>query len=242
MLAGRNRLAVHGVTAARWAVSSVLLAVAIMLTWQLLSPLVRRAPAAQGDAQSAMAHASPARPRSVLIADIQDAHLFGDASAGPATVPVSTVSGSVSVTGIVYSTQEQDSVALLSVAGSAVVSHVGTQLATGQTVTGIHPDRIELRGRDGLVSLLLDIKQADPNQRISPGQFASVSVGGDAADAELGAPGSQPAIVQNTSAVPSLNVGLVPTHFVSLKSIRGAHAARRFSGVDMPKIKGGPHR
>jgi|HubBroStandDraft_5_1064220.scaffolds.fasta_scaffold120324_1 hypothetical protein len=241
MLSGRNRLAVHGITTARWAVSAVLLAVAIMLSCQLLAPLIHRTQGTQTDAQTAMARVSPARPRAVLIADIQDAHIFGDADASPATAPVVTSDGSVTVTGIIYSTEEQDSVALLSVAGNAVVSHVGTQLATGQTVTGIQSDRVVLRGRDGLTSLLLDIKQADLDQRMSPSQFAVVS----GTDGNSGIPMMPSAFLapstQGAPTAPVAHVTLVPTHYVALKSLRGRSAAARVANLDAPVISSTTH-
>jgi hypothetical protein len=238
---GRNWLAAYGITAARWTVSAVLLAVAIMLSCQLLAPLIHRAPIAQAEAQTSTARISPARPRAVLIADIQDAHIFGDADASPATAPVVTSDGAVTVTGIIYSTEEQDSVALLSVAGNAVVSHVGTQLTTGQTITGIQSDRVLLRGRNGMTSLLLDIKQADLDQRISPGQFAVVS-GADGNDGMPMASASfLPPSIQNGLAVPVAHVTLVPTHYVGLKSLRGRNAADRVANLDAPVIPSGKH-
>lgn len=220
--------------------SSALLATAAILTWQLLSPLIR-APVTQADPQPAMARVSPDRPRTVLIADIQNAHLFGDASVKPAAMLITTGNGSVSVTGIVYSTDTEDSVALLSIAGTAIVSHVGTQLATGQIVAGILPDRVELRGSDGMTSLLLDIKQADPNQRISPGQFAAVSGTGDSSGVPMVPAALQASVAQNFPAMPTVRVTEVPTHFVPLQSIRGRSAAERFSKSDTPKTAGGPH-
>jgi len=168
-------------------------------------------------------------PRAVLIARIQERHLFGDASPA-AAAPVLTSSGSVSVIGIVYSVDTADSVALLSVGGNSVVSHVGSQLSTGQTVTGILPDRVQLSGGTGSVNLLLDIKQADTDQRTTPGQYAGISgrtgvPADDAPDASLG-PAAPPA--------PPSRAEAAPTQFVSLKSLRGGAAAQRFQGLNAP--------
>ena len=201
-----------------------------LLAWQLIRPLIHHAPA-ETQSLTASTPNTSAIPRAVLLARIQDRHLFGDSSPVAATAPVLTSSGSVSVIGIVYSPVAADSVALLSVGGNSVVSKVGMQLTTGQTVTGILPDRVQLNGAGGAVSLLLDIKQADPDQRISPGQYAGVSgnTGGsgdtEAPDAPLGA-GSAPAPLPQT--------GFAPTNFVSLKSLRGGNATQRFQGLDAP--------
>lgn len=219
----------HGLSLIRATVVTLLCMCTGLLAWQLLRPLIHHFPAEAQDAAVDAPYARPV-PRAVLVARIQDRHLFGDSRPAAATAPVLTSSGSVSVIGIVYSPDAAESVALLSVAGDSVVSRVGSQLATGQTVTAILPDRVQIGGAGGAVSLLLGIKQADTDQRISQGQYAGVSgyvenPADTAPDAPLGA-GTAPAALPQA--------GLAPTNFVSLKSLRGGNATQRFQGLNAP--------
>lgn len=211
-----------------------------LLTWQLLVPFIRHVPVEPQT--TASIRSAPIMPRAVLVARIDENHLFGD-STPAAQAPTLASSGSVSVIGIIYSPQAQDSVALLSVAGNSVVSHVGTQLSTGQTVTGILPDRVQLSGGSGSVNLLLDIKQADTDQRITPGQYAGVSESSDE-PGNTAAPDGPPGASTAPAVTPQ--AGFAPTHYVSLKSLRGGAAMQRFQKMDMPAIpsavKRGPPR
>lgn len=177
-----------------------------------------------------------------MVARIQNERLFGDASPAPTMSATSTAvaDGDVTVIGIVYSPESSDSVALLSVGGNAVVSHVGTQLPTGQVVTGIEPDKVQLRSSSGLISLLLDIKQADPDQRITPGEYA-VASGPDGPPGDSLGAATVPSSTGPSAPPPVRAVSLVPTHFVSLKSLRGAAAEKRFQSLDAPIVRPGPH-
>src|SRR5579859_6435308 len=141
----KARLHAHGLSLIRHAMVIFLCGSAGLLAWQLIRPLIHHAPA-ETQSLTASTPNTSAIPRAVLLARIQDRHLFGDSSPVAATAPVLTSSGSVSVIGIVYSPVAADSVALLSVGGNSVVSKVGMQLTTGQTVTGILPDRVQLNG------------------------------------------------------------------------------------------------
>jgi len=230
-------LAIHGVAVGRTTLSAIFLACAVLLTWQLTSPLLHRTLVKPQDQTVTTQGPLTAQP-AVLIARIQERHLFGD-STPAAQAPVLTSSGSVSVIGIVYSPQAPDSVALLSVAGNSVVSHVGSQLATGQTVTAILPDRVQLSGGTGSVNLLLDIKQADTDQRINPGQYANdagmrvaETPANEAPDAGLG----------GTASAPAPRADPTPTHFESLRSLRGGGAAERFRGLGVPTVRPHPPR
>ena len=231
-------LSAHGLILIRGAVIIALCGCAGLLSWQLLSPLLHHAPVESQRAETSF-QSSAAVPRAALVARIQERHLFGD-STPAAEAPVLASSGSVSVIGIVYSSEAQESVALLSVAGNTVVSHVGTQLPTGQTVAGIQADRVQLSGGTGTVNLLLDIPKADPDQRFSPGEYATaMGAGGTSVDPAFDGPApSSPGM--GVGALPPAPVGLAPTHFVSLRSLRGPHAAQRFGGMELPATNGKP--
>lgn len=223
----RTRLAASAVKVASHCASLALLLVAGTLAWQLAANVIHYPDTGHADTGGMVQ--LPSKPGSAATAaHIQDEHLFGNSSPSKAVGPVFASNGAVSVIGIAYSDDEKESVALLSVNGEMTVAHTGSPLATGEAVSRIFPDRVELSGADGVTTLLLGIKQADPNQRITPGLYAASPGPSD--------PGMPASVVplSDAQATSAAHVTMAPTHFVSLQSLRGRGAAKRFEKLDAP--------
>lgn len=229
-----GRLSASAEKVASHCVSVVLLLAAAVLAWQLVAGAIYP-PKIDDSKLAGMVQVRPAPSSRATAAHVQEAHLFGNSSPSAPAMPTSVVNGNVSVIGIAYSDHVQDSVALLSVGGETVVSHVGSQLPTGERVSRILADGIELSGNGGTLSVLLDIKRADPNERITPGSYA-VSSGPSNSDLPTAL-----FPVSGAPVIPAAHVTLAPTHFVSLRSLRGARAAKRFEKLDAPLIPGEHH-
>lgn len=229
----RPQLQAHAGKIVRSGILVALLLLAAGLTWRLVDTVIPHPVPPVRDLTPANAAHPRANP-AALAARVENAHLFGGSPASIAPLPAVAADGTVTVMGIAYAGDGKDSVALLSVAGAPVVSQVGTPLATGETVSRILADRIELTGGTGTTTVLLDIKQADPNQRINPGSYASIE------PADPSGPGALTALPESYSA-PAARLTLDPTHFVSLQSLRGRGAMRRFEKIPIPRTVADRH-
>lgn len=218
----------------------MLVAANVVILWQFLNPLIKPPKPIEAPGVSTQDLSIPIRP--AVAVHIEDAHLFGTAPPAAVISPAVVSNGPVTVEGIVYSNQGEDSVALLTVSGDAVICHVGTQLATGQTVTAILPDSVQLAGPGGTTTAMLDIKQADPNQRFRVGLLAAASGAESESDSPLVPSVTQASADEDASATPSTPVSLIPTHYVSLQSLRGHSAITRFQKLNAPTAKSGPHQ
>ena len=152
--------------------------------------------------------------------------MFG-ASQTVITEPTSSMMVRSTVVGIAYSDSKEESVALLSINGTMLVCHVGQQLSDGQTVTEILSDRVLLSSPGGIVTAMLDIPEADTNQRMNFTKLATNAVPGDA----------PVSVGDETTAVPAAAPAtLMPTRYLSRASLRGPDAAARFKELDKPAV------
>lgn len=221
----RHRLKAHADLIARTSVSIALALLVAGLSWQLAGAFTTTP--MRGTSVGAFALS----PSPTLLAErIRSEHLFGDTSA--ANSSVAEVRAAVTVTGIAYAADESESVALLSVAGQPVVAPLGTRIATGETVSRILPDRIELSSSAGTTTLFLDVEQADSSQRMNQAFYASR---GATDSSGLGAP---PALSRSYGGS-TTHVELSPTHFVSLHSLRGHSVKTRFQAIPVPRVASG---
>jgi type II secretory pathway component PulC len=137
------------------------LALSALLVWGLLS-LVTPYFRANHTETAYIAPAAPVLARGRAEAAVADMHIFG--AAPNQTVQASSVMKSdISVIGILAADAEKDSVALLSVDGSAKNYVVGQTLDDGETVAHIEPDAVVLEKGTESRRLELDIKFADSN-------------------------------------------------------------------------------
>jgi hypothetical protein len=217
----------HGWTLFRHAITMSLLTSAFAVAWQLVSPLLHRADVRQQPVLATEFQAQHTAMQSVM--EIEQAHLFGQATVtGNIGGPVVSVE-SLSVEGILYADDANDSVAMLSANGQTLLVRVGTDLPTGGKVTAISPDSVEVTGPDGISDLPLDIRQADTGQRI-----ASLRLDG-ASQAEAAIAGSEPPqLPVQSPGEPAVHVTLMPTHFQSLGALRGRKTPDHFGAIKPP--------
>lgn len=216
----------------RHAVSGILLVVALSMCWQLAATL-RREMGGMAHLDTAT-HGQSFRQADQMAAEAANAHLFGLAQNPQNPADSAAESVNVTVDGIAYADDSRDSLAMLLVDGQSVAAHVGTVLATNETVTRILPDQVELTLAQKTRYIQLDIESTDLNQRIP---FAALNAGGQSADtpAGIGATGDGPVIMPIVvNATPTARATMVQPHFLPIGELRGRKAAERFSNVKPP--------
>lgn len=169
-------------------------------------------------------------------------HLFGMAS--PTSI-AAAVDPAIQVSGIAYSSDADQSVAILSLNGITAVARKGTVLPDGSIVLAVASDRVTV-GRNGQVEdLMLDLKKAALNAHFTPTEFASGSVASGSSSnvtPDLNRPEETPGAAP--AAFPSTPVArapeLVMPHFESLQQLRGNRQMQRFQKLKPPvgKIPG----
>ncbi|MGE5624586.1 MAG: hypothetical protein ACM3ZT_03460 [Bacillota bacterium] len=140
--------------------------------------------------------------------------------------------------GILYADNDQDSLAMLSVNGQFVAARVGTRLVSGDTVSRILPEEVDLISGGATRPLGLDIKRADTNQRI---QSASLDTDGKITEVAPEATSSSPQVSATTVPLaPSVNIvrteqaAVVQPHFKPLGALRGHKASAKFANIKPP--------
>lgn len=216
-----------------------MVAIAVTL-WQLAHPWLlahrpdpRRAPRAPD--------ATAQTERHPLFADLTERHLFGVAAPAATAAPVAA-EADIQINGILYSSKEEDSFAVLTVNGRSLAARTGTSLPTGATIVAIKQDRVVIDRSGKVESLVFEIKKADLNARFTPAQFAGASGAGMTMEETPGSAGVEPLTAEQpiSAAVPGLPAGrpaLVTPHFESLRQLRGPKAMARFHKVQPPELR-----
>jgi type II secretory pathway component PulC len=238
----RRRWVSHGPAVIRRAIEATLLVGLCTLCWRLIALwLPTRLPTQLSTHPTAVSPPPASGPdeNTRMDALIHD-HLFGvPAVASTRAVPVSTTS-SLTVNGIVYSSTEEKSVVILTQNGASVVGRKGMQLPDGETIVSVLPDRIVVNRHGVVESVLLDIKKAAIDAHFTPAQFASSggmdlnSLNSDEPRPidEAPIPSESPAASQ--AALTGARPTLVPSHFKSLRQLRGQDAMRHFQNANPP--------
>lgn len=219
------------------------LAIALAVTlWSLVRPWLPIKPARAAN-RTPIANSSLSQvhrdPRSDIDNLIQ-AHLFGVAAQTP---PVNIVADpAFQISGIAYSSEAGESVAILSLNGSSLVARKGTVLPDGATLMDIEPDRVTISQDGRGESLILDLRKAALNARFTPAQFAD---GGTRAGTPAGVANISsssllsdvaPATAAISAPVTARNPRLEMPHFDSLQQLRGGRKMQRFQKVKPPGI------
>lgn len=233
-----NWLAAHRDQLARHGATLLLLAALILVGRSLMASI--RAPKLAASQDSAPGFiASPQVGSAVHAANIANVHLFGAPSVATQAAPVALASD-MSLTGILYSTSPEESRAIVVVGSDYVVGGKGTRLPNGGVIIGVAQDRILVNQGRNVVSVLLDIKKADPNAL-----FPKVAVNGVGANGALAnyAPMSGPADGADSipkmapvSNVDAMSHQIVHGDFLPLSAIRGSKAASHFAQMPPPQM------
>jgi Type II secretion system protein C len=220
----------HGRAVFRHTITVTLAVFIVCLSWQLLKPLMRGS-VAQGAVIPAQDHMTASRRTpDLMVAAIVNTHLFGQAPDPGQPGQTVAAPSSLSIGGIVYSTDPKESVATISVDSVFVLCHVGTQLTTGETVTHIGAQEVELSGPAGTEILALNIKPADMDQHVASVDFSSDNT--QTHGLPVAAPASLPGFVTQP-VMSAKHVTLVTTHFGSLRALRG-NPSDHFGNVKPP--------
>lgn len=216
----------------RHAVSGTLLIIAICLCWQLSATL--KHDAGEETRLDTAPRGQFVRPADQMAAEAANAHLFGLAQNLQNPGNTAPQSMNVTVDGIAYADDSRDSLAMLLVDGQSVAAHIGTVLATNETVTRILPDQVGLTLGQETRYIQLDIESTDLNQRIP---FAALNTEVQPTDAPAGsnAQGNRPVIMPIiVNATPTARATMMQPHFLPIGELRGRKASERFSNVKPP--------
>lgn len=219
------------------------LAVALAVTlWSLVRPWlpIKLARAASQNPVVTSRLNSVRRAQRSDIDNLLRAHLFG--VAGQTAAPVAT-DLAIQVKGIVYSTETDQSLAILNLNGTTLVVHNGTVLPDGGTIVAVEQDQVRISRNGRVESLMLDLKKAALNAHFTPAQFAS---GGTSAS-DFTSQGAGTNLSQQSSGmaiaptvIPFAGAArqprLVMPHFESLQQLRGGRDMQRFKKVRPPGI------
>lgn len=231
----------HGETTLRHTVEACLVIALIVSLWSLVRPWlpIKSAHAANRTPLVASRISPVQREQRSDIDSLIQAHLFGVAAQTPVNI---VADPAFQVSGIAYSSEAGESVAILSLNGNTLVVHKGTVLPGGATLVDIEQDRVTISQDGRGESLMLDLKKAALNARFTPAQFA---VGGTPAGVPAGETSITPSsplseIAPATAAIPATvtarNPRLEMPHFESLRQLRGDREKRRFQKVKPPGI------
>jgi hypothetical protein len=177
-----------------------------------------------------MGSASPATSQGTArwAADIAQHHLFGE-PAGSVKI-AQTTGGALSLTGIIYSTNPDDSRAMLQADGTTLVVASGTLLPDGGKVASIGVDRIDIERGGTTEELVLKIDAADFS---SDPSFASLDRNSDLDED----PSGQTLSASSNAATPSAPITQVfHASAVPLSAIRGKGAKERFKTLLPPVL------
>jgi len=139
--------------------------------------------------------ASPAKLSSAAMADkIIAAHLFGQAPVQ--SVAIAAIDPSISVDGIVYASESEDSQVVLTINGKSDVYKVNQVLPDGETLAAIGPSDIQLTANGASRRLTLP-HYGDPGS-VGPAAYAALLHG-----MGLSTPSTEPASARLPGASPS---------------------------------------
>jgi hypothetical protein len=161
--------------------------------------------------------------------NIAQHHLFGE-SAGSAKI-TPAAGDTLSLTGIIYSTDPDDSRAMLQANGETLVVAPGAELADGGKVASIGVDRIEIERDGAMEELVLQVDSADIS---SDPSFASVdrnSGSDEDPSSDVLADSSNAAVPPSAPMNQIFHAGAVP-----LSAIRGKGASERFKMLLPPVL------
>jgi Type II secretion system protein C len=197
-----------------------------------------RAPSVDAALRDAPAPAAPSPQLNGTLhaANIAGAHLFGVPAVATQAVPVAAAPD-LSLAGILYSTSPDDSRAIVVVGGQTIVGGRGSRLPNGDLITAVAADRILVDQGRNIVSVLLDIKKADPNAFFQKVAVDGAGLNGSLANyAPMSAP---PDEMDQLPKPPSLSADdstqhtIVHGQFLSLSAIR-SDSANHFSQLHPP--------
>jgi hypothetical protein len=181
---------------------------------------------------SYMESAAPSAYRDVArrAGEIAQHHLFGESA--ESVKIAQTADDTLSLTGIIYSTNPDDSRAMLQAGDTTLVVASGTQLPDGGKVTSIGVDRIDI-DRDGTTEeLVLKIEAADIGGGAALMALNDGDGGGDmSGDPQAQADSARHAVSSSAPMTQIYHAAAVP-----LSAIRGKEAAERFKLLRPPVL------
>lgn len=232
----------HGETTLHHTVEACLVIAVIVSLWYLVRPWlpIKSAHAVNRNPYVASRISPVHREQRSDIDSLIQAHLFGVAAQTPVNIVADPAFG---VSGIAYSSEAGESVAILSLNDKTVIAKKGTVLPDGATVVDVEQDRVAISRNGRVESLMLDLKKAALNARFTPAQFAS---GGTPASdftsqgaginlsQQLSEMAIAPTVIHSAGAAHQPR--LVMPHFESLQQLRGRRDMQRFKKVSPPGI------